>query len=76
MLELSYFTAALAALVLLAAAVAWFKIVRNPKNDLTLGGGGKPATKRVKRASRLIAVAVGLCGLAAFLAVAGWFIRL
>jgi hypothetical protein len=31
-------------LVLLAAGVAWFKIVRNPKNDVTLGGGGKPDT--------------------------------
>jgi hypothetical protein len=76
MFELSYVVAVLAALVLLAAGVAWFKIVRNPKNDLTLGGGGKPDTKRLKRASRLIAVAVGLCGLAAFLAIVGWVLRL
>ena len=73
---LSYVIAICAALVLLAAAGAWLKIQRNPKNDLTAGGGGKPATNRLKWASGLVAVALGLSGLAAIVAVIAWTLRL
>jgi hypothetical protein len=76
MRELSYVIAFVAGLALLAAAGAWFKIARNPKNDLTAGGGGKPATERLKRASRLLAIALGLSGLAVVVAVIGWFLQL
>ena len=76
MRELSYVIAAMAGLVLLAAAGAWFKIARNPKNDLTKGAGRKPETKRMRTASRLIAIGLGLSGLALFIAVIAWFLRL
>jgi hypothetical protein len=68
---LSYVIAAIAVLALLWAGRAWFKIARNPKDDLTAGGGGKPQTKRLKKASRLIAVALGLSALAAVFAIIG-----
>jgi hypothetical protein len=71
MREISYVIAVVAVLALLWAGRAWFKIVRNPKNDLTAGGGGKPATKRLKKASTLIAVALGLSALAAIFAIIG-----
>lgn len=76
MRELSFVIAIIAGLSLLAAAVAWFRIVRNPKNDLTKGGGGQPPTSRANWASRLIAIALGLSGLAVIVAVISWFLRI
>ena len=73
MRELSYLIAFLAGLALLVAAVAWIKISRNPKSDLTARGGGKPATKRLRRASMLLAIALGLSGLAVVFAVIARF---
>lgn len=72
MRELSCLIALFAAAFFLVAMAAWIKIGRNPKSDLTAGGGGKPATKRLKRASALLTIALGLSGLAMVLAVIGW----
>jgi hypothetical protein len=76
MRELSFTIAAVAGLVLLAAAFAWFKIGLKPKNDLIAGSGGRPATRRLRTASRLIMIALVLSGLAAMVAVSGSMLRL
>ena len=76
MRELSYFIAFVAGLALLAAGRAWFKIRRNPKNHLTIGGGGEPENKRLKRASGLLLIALGLSGLAAVVAVIAWSLKM
>lgn len=75
MRELSYVSAFFAGLILLTAAASWFKILRNPKNDLIAGRGGKPDTPRLKSAAMLTAVALGLSGVAMILAVLDWFLR-
>jgi hypothetical protein len=72
MRDFSYVISIIAALVSVVAAVAWLRIYRNPKNDLSAGGGGKPQSSRLKAASGLIAVAVGLMVVAALLAVIAW----
>lgn len=74
MRDISYIVAFFAALFLFTAAVAWSKIYRDPKGDLTVGGG-ELDPKRMRSAARLTAAAFGLCGLAAFLAVLDWFLR-
>ena len=73
--ELSYMVGIVAALFLGAAAVAWFKIRRNPKDDLTAGQGGKPDSNRLKTASLLIATALGIGGIAAAIAIVSWVLR-
>jgi multisubunit Na+/H+ antiporter MnhB subunit len=75
MRELSYVAALIAGLVLLVAAAAWFRIQRNPGNDLTAGQGGKPDSNRLKTASWLISAAVGIAGLAALIAVISLVLR-
>ena len=70
--ELSYIIAIVAGLVLLVAAGAWVRIAEKPKNDLIEGGGGEPVSQRATWASRLIALAFGLAGLAACVAVIAW----
>lgn len=75
MRDISYVVAFFAALFLFTAAVAWSKIYRNPKTDLTTGGGDEPDSKRLKSAAMLTAVSFGLSGLAASLAVMDWFFR-
>jgi hypothetical protein len=72
MRDFSYVISLIAALVSVVAAVAWLRIYRNPKSDLSAGGGGKPQSSRLKAASGLIAVAVGLMVVAALLAVIAW----
>lgn len=72
MRELSYIIAIVAGLVLLIAVGAWVRIAQKPKNDLIEGEGGKPISQRATWAARLIAVALGLCGLAACIAVIAW----
>jgi hypothetical protein len=76
MREFSFVIAAVAGLALLAAAFAWFKIGRNPKNDLTAGRGGRPETRRLRTASRLLMAALFLSGLAAIVAVSGSMLRI
>ena len=73
MRDVSYAIAVVAGLALLLAAAAWFKIGRNPKGDLAVGGGGKPQTKRPRRASTLLAIALALSGLAVVFAIIAWF---
>jgi len=75
MRELSYVCAFFAGLVLLVAAVSWFRILRNPKNDLVAGGGGKPDSRRLKSAGMLTAAALGLSGIAMIFAVSDWLLR-
>jgi hypothetical protein len=76
MRELSFVVAVVAGLILLAAAFAWLKIGRNPKNDLTAGRGGRPETRRLRTASTLLITALGLSGLAALIAVSGSMLRI
>ncbi len=66
MREILYIVAFVAALSLLATAVAWWRIYRDPRDDLTVAG---PVSGRLKPAAMLTAVSLGLCGLAALLAV-------
>ncbi|MEP6982898.1 MAG: hypothetical protein ABI853_04550 [Sphingomicrobium sp.] len=75
MREFSYMAALIAGLVLLVAAAAWFRIQRNPRNDLTMGQGGKPDSNRLKTASWLISAAVGIAALAALIAVIALALR-
>jgi hypothetical protein len=70
--EVSYIIAIVAGLVLLVAMGAWVRIAEKPKNDLIQDEGGKPVSQRATWASRLIAVAFGLSGLAACIAVIAW----
>jgi hypothetical protein len=72
---LSYITALIAGLVLLVAAAAWFRIHRNPRNDLTAGQGGKPDSNRLKTASWLIYAALGIAALAAVFALISMVLR-
>ena len=74
MRDISYVVAFFAALFLFTAAAAWWKIYRDPKDDLTVGGT-QLDPKRMRSAARITAGAFGLCGLAAFLAVLDWFLR-
>ena len=73
MRDISYVIGLVSALVLLAAAFAWLKIQRNPRDDLTVGQGGKPNSKRLTTASLLISMALGFSGVAAAVAVVAWF---
>ena len=62
------------AIFLMAAAVAWWKVVREPEQEPTAGRLGVDS-KRVKAAARITAVAFLLSGLAAIIAVLDWFVR-
>ena len=57
-----YVVAFLTALFLIASAVAWWRIYRDPREDLTVGGA---ESARLKPAARLTAISLGLSGLAA-----------
>jgi hypothetical protein len=69
MRELSFLVALIAGLVLLVATAAWFRIQRNPRNDLTRGKGGNPYSNRLKAASWLTSAALAIAGLAAVIAI-------
>jgi predicted Co/Zn/Cd cation transporter (cation efflux family) len=75
MRELSYVTAILAAAVLIVAAAAWFRIQRNPKDDLRAGQRGKPDSIRLKTASWLLSAALAIAGLAALFALVSLVMR-
>ena len=62
------------ALFLIAAAVAWWKVVSQPEEEPTTGRVGIDSL-RVKAAARITAVAFVLSGLAAIFAVLDWALR-
>lgn len=72
MRELSYIIVLAAVVTMLVAGAAWFRIHRNPKHDLTKGGGGKPASVRLTTATTLTFATLGLSASAAIVAVIGW----
>ena len=74
MRELSYIVALLGGLVLLVAAAAWWRVVREPEQESTEGRVGLDSN-RVKAAARMTAAAFALSGIAAILAVVGWIIK-
>ena len=74
MRETSYVVAFFGALVLLAAAWAWWKVVSEAEEEPTEGRVGVHS-KRVKDAARATAIAFALSGIAAILAVAARFLR-
>ena len=74
MRELSYIIALMGGLVLLVAAAAWWKVVREPEPESKEGRDGLDS-RRVKAAARTTAIAFALSGLAAIVAVVDWFMR-
>ena len=66
-----YIVACLGALFLIASAVAWWRIYRDPRDDLLVEG---PQPARVKPAARLTAMALFLSGIAAIGAIIEWFL--
>ena len=62
------------ALFLIAAAVAWWKVVNEPEQEPT-AGRVVVDSKRVKAAARITAVAFVLSGVAAILALLDWATR-
>ena len=74
MRELSYIVALFSGVFLLAAATAWWRVVREPEQEATAGRIGIDS-RRVKSAARTTAIAFALSGVAAILAVVDWFVR-
>ena len=72
MLLLSHMFAFVGALVLFAAGIAWWKIVRYPEEP---GGRIELEPRRLKAAAASTAIAFVLCAIAAILAVVDWFAR-
>lgn len=71
----SYLVAFLGALFLLAAAAAWWKIARDPQEEEDAAARVGIGSRRMKSAAIATAIAFGLSGVAAMLAVVDWFIR-
>lgn len=74
MRDISLVVAFLAALTLLAAAAAWWKVVSEPEHEPSEGRVGIDS-HRVKSAAKATAIAFCLSGVAAILAVLDWFLR-
>lgn len=74
MREISYVVAFFGAVLLLAAAGAWWKIVREPEQDST-GAPRGIDSRSVRSAAKATAIAFCLSGVAAILAVLDWFLR-
>ena len=74
MREISYVVAFVAGLFLIAAAVSWWKVVREPEQEPVEGRIGIDS-RRVKSAARTTSIAFALSGAAALLAVLGWLVR-
>lgn len=66
-----YIVAFLGALFLIASGWAWWRIYRNPQDDLTIGG---LESVRLKTAAMLTGISLGLSGLAALGAIIAWFL--
>ena len=74
MRDASYMVAFFGALILLAAAGAWWMIFRHPdKRPVGRGEPRAPESRRVKAAAIASVIAFGVCAVAAVLAVVGWF---
>ena len=71
---LSSLVALCGALFLIAAAVAWWKVVNEAEQEPTAGRIGVDS-QRVKAAARITAVAFVLSGLAAIIAILDWATR-
>lgn len=72
MLTVAHIFAFVGALVLFAAGIAWWKIVKYPKRpDRTI----ELEPRRLKAAATSTAIAFILCAIAAILAVVDWFVR-
>ena len=74
MREISYILALLAGVFLIAAAISWWRVVREPEQEATEGRVGIDS-RRVKSAGKTTAIAFALSGLAAIVAVVSWSIR-
>lgn len=72
MLLLSHIFAFLGALVLFAAGVAWWKIVKYPEKS---GAKIELEPARLRPAAASTGIAFILCAIAAILAVVDWFVR-
>ena len=72
--EISYVVAFLAGLFLIAAAISWWRVVREPEQEPTEGRVSIDS-KRVKSAARTTSIAFGLSGVAAILAALDWMLR-
>lgn len=70
----SYVVALFSALFLIAAAVAWWNVVRQ-SDDEGAADRLELHLRRVKSAAGLTAIALGLSGVAAIMAVTGWILR-
>ncbi len=74
MRDMSHVVALFGGIFLLAAAVAWWRVVREPEQEAITGRIGIHS-KRVKAAARTTAIAFALSGVAAILALVDWFVR-
>lgn len=74
MRETSYIIAAVGIIVLIGAAFAWRKVILGSSTGSADGDIGV-GSRGVHRASIALAVAFGICGLAALIAVVGFFQR-
>jgi hypothetical protein len=72
MLLVLHVVAFFGALVLFAAAIAWWKVIRFP-TDQAEPGGHNLDLRRIETAARTTAIAFGLCAVAGLMAVAAWF---
>ena len=73
MREASYLVALLGGLFLLAAAAVWWRVYSESSEAKTREAGID--SRLFLSAAMLTSVAFGVCGLAAILAVVGWFMR-
>jgi hypothetical protein len=74
MREISYAVAFVAALFLIAAAIAWWRVITEPEQE-AIEGRVEFDSLRVRAAARATALALGISGVAALVAVIGWFVR-
>ena len=74
MQQVAYIAAFFAALFLLVAGAAWWKVVRETEQESTVGRV-EIDSRRVRSAAMATAIAFGLSGLAAIAAVLDWFLR-
>lgn len=74
MREISYVVAFFGAVSLLASAAAWWTVVSETEEEPT-GGRVGIHLHRVKSAATLTAIAFGLSGVAAVLAIVGWLAK-